>query len=324
LLGGNDGHNLVIPLDQYGSYAASRRELALPSSGLLQAHDEGSGSLIGFHPSMAHVRALFDAGKLAVVANVGSRSREYNHHEISDLSYLRGGFLTARWAERMVGSATITGFASVNQHSSLTLSGRGLAERQTDILGQSNSSNSAYKTSFPETCLGRQLARIACLMASGVTKGVRQRVFFAAQGGYDTHSNQLARQATQLAELSEAIDAFHAATVEMGVSRQVTIYTDSDFGRTLKPNKLGGSDHGWGAHQLVIGGSVVGGRVYGSFPDLRLGSTRDVTSTGVWRPETGKDQHAATIAAWAGASDADLEQAFPNLESRQPTLTFRA
>ena len=47
------------------------------------------------------------------------------------------------------------------------------------------------------------------------------------------------------------------------------------------PNKTGGSLHAWGGHQLVLGGSVLGGRIYGKFPSLEvhLGNMpRDVVS----------------------------------------------
>src|SRR5437764_14804282 len=84
---------------------------------------------------------------------------------------------------------------------------------------------------------------------------LRRQIFFCSVGGYDTHGDQLTGQANLLTELSQALNAFYAATVEMAVSQQVTTFTASDFGRTYPTNGTG-SDHGWGSHQLVLGGAV--------------------------------------------------------------------
>ena len=54
-----------------------------------------------------------------------------------------------------------------------------------------------------------------------------------ALDGFDPHSNQLAQQRTLFATL----DAFYRATTELGVERQVTTCTLSDFGRTSPPTR---------------------------------------------------------------------------------------
>jgi uncharacterized protein (DUF1501 family) len=293
---------MIVPIDQYSSYAESRRELAIPAARLLRGQDLSTGTVVGFHPAMANVRSLFESGKLAVVAGVGSGRREATHGEVSGLVYLPEGYLTTDWAQRTSPSTVISGFVSNNRRSSLTLSGCGITARHSEVLKESCVSDTRFRTLFPATTLGRQLFQVACMLKSGATRGIRNRVFFAIQGGYDTHSNQLARQTVQLTELSESMAAFYAATREIGMADKVTTYTDSDFGRTLKSNKTGGSDHGWGSHQLVMGGAVAGGRVYGQFPDLRLGKAHDATGTGVWRPEISRERHATAIAAWSGAS----------------------
>ena len=320
LLGGNDGNNMVIPIDQYQRYTAIRGELAISGSALLLARN---GTQIAFHPSMPHVRSLFDSGSLAVVANVGSRSREFGHQDVSNLSYLRNGFLAPAWTSRIKALSSISGLPGTlpSDHSRagapscVTLSGEGAIEKHPEISKHLLAKE--CPATFPATSLGRQLSQIASLLSSGVTTGIRQRVFFAMQAGYDTHSNQLPRQAVLFAELSEALQAFHAAAVDLGISRQVVTYTDSEFGRTLKPNRTGGSEHGWGSHQLVMGGSVAGGVVYGSFADLD-------SPCGVSHPGFTKDRHAATITAWAGASRAELNAAFPALEAHRPTVAFTA
>ena len=73
LFGGNDAHNMIVPLDaRYATYAANRGPLAIPQADL-QANavtDPVQGSF-GLHPRMTQTRSLFNAGKLAVVSNVG-------------------------------------------------------------------------------------------------------------------------------------------------------------------------------------------------------------------------------------------------------------
>ena len=63
----------------------------------------------------------------------------------------------------------------------------------------------------------------------------------------------------------------------------VTLYTASDFARTLTSNGAG-SDHAWGGNAFVLGGGVNGGRVYGSYPDVALTGPNVVTSRGITLP----------------------------------------
>ncbi|MEZ5420925.1 MAG: DUF1501 domain-containing protein [Vicinamibacterales bacterium] len=81
----------------------------------------------------------------------------------------------------------------------------------------------------------------------------RPVVFFCSMGGFDTHTSQDGTYTGLLNELSGALSAFYDATVEVGLSQQITAFTQSEFGRTLQPNGSG-SDHAWGGHQLVVGG----------------------------------------------------------------------
>src|SRR2546421_1015014 len=109
----------------------------------------------------------------------------------------------------------------------------------------------AFQTVFPSSSLGSQLSMIAKLIAARTNLAMKRQIFFCSVGGYDTHGDQLAGQANLLTELSQGLNAFYAATVELGVSQQVTTFTASDFGRTY-PTNGSGSDHGWGSHQFVL------------------------------------------------------------------------
>ncbi len=171
----------------------------------------------------------------------------------------------------------------------------------------------AVNTVFPDTGLGSQLRMVARLIAARNALGLKKQCFFCAIGGFDTHGDdQLYRQQELLGEISAAVSAFYAATVELGVANQVTTFSASDFSRTYASNGKG-SDHGWGAHHFVLGGAVRGGRLYGRFPELTLGGPDDTDSQGNWIPSTASEVYAATLARWFGADTTMLAQVFPRL-----------
>lgn len=189
-------------------------------------------------------------------------------------------------------------------------------------------------TVFPNSNLGNQLKQVAKIMKlnqSAPQLGLNRQIFFCSIGGFDTHQNELSAHATLYAQLSAAMTAFYAATVELGIPGRVTTFTLSDFGRTLAPSGTGatvGSDHAWGNHHFVMGGSVKGTDFYGVagpngsvFPDLTLGASNalDADTRGRWIPTVAVDQYGATLAQWFGVSPLDAQTIFPLLSRFAPT-----
>jgi uncharacterized protein (DUF1501 family) len=172
---------------------------------------------------------------------------------------------------------------------------------------------STLQTVFPNSSIGRQLSQIARVIRVRGALALNRQMFFCSQGGYDTHSNQIADQNNLLGQLDAALKAFYDATVELGISSDVTTFVVSDFGRALKPASGAGSDHGWASHLFVLGGSVLGGDVYGRLPQLALSGPEDSSSSGRWIPSTSIDQYGATMASWFGVPAGDLPSVFPNL-----------
>jgi uncharacterized protein (DUF1501 family) len=169
-------------------------------------------------------------------------------------------------------------------------------------------------TPFPTNSdLSDQLLMIAKIIAVRQALGMRRQIFFCSVDGYDTHGDELLRQAPLLAELSQCMNAFYQATKELGISDRVTLFTASDFGRTFEANSTG-SDHAWGSHAFVLGGSVAGGNFYGTYPTLTLGGPDDLDKDGRWVPTTAVDQYSATLAQWYGVSSpTDLATVLPNI-----------
>jgi uncharacterized protein (DUF1501 family) len=162
---------------------------------------------------------------------------------------------------------------------------------------------------------------------------MKRQIFFTQIGGFDTHSAEINGQINLLSQVSQAINAFYLATVELGVQDKVVTFTMSDFGRTFQPAGSGvntvGTDHAWGNNQLIVGGQVLGHTFYGTYPTLRLGGPDDTdggsSPRGRWIPTTSVEQYAATLANWYGLSSADLPAVFPLIgRFSTPNLGFLA
>lgn len=170
----------------------------------------------------------------------------------------------------------------------------------------------ALATSFPaDNGLAAQLRMVARSIASRNALGVKRQVFFVSLGGFDHHAGLNSGHPSLIKQVADAMDAFYRATIELGVQDQVVTFTASDFGRALASNG-DGSDHGWGAHHLVLGGAVKGGKVYGQFPTVAIGTDTDA-GQGRLIPTTAVDQYAGTFASFVGLSAGQRADVLPNI-----------
>jgi uncharacterized protein (DUF1501 family) len=205
----------------------------------------------------------------------------------------------------------------------------------------SATANDAYWTTpFPATSIGNQMKMIARLIqARGPAQfDMKRQTFFCSIGGFDTHTAQARITAgtgvggddvtnttgahySLLFQVSEAMFAFQRAMVQLGVDNDVTTFTASDFSRTF-PNNSQGSDHGWGANHVMVGGAVDGGKIFGKLPTFAINGPDD-TGTGRWIPTLAVDQHSATLAKWFGVDTSEMSNLFPNLSRfSTPDLGF--
>ena len=398
MFGGNDGNNMVVPLDNapYNQYRALRTNLALGQAALLPiAPTNTGGATYGLHPGMAGMQGLFMQGRAAVIANVGplavpTTKAQWNARSVPLPDNLfshsdqqaqwqsaivdappRNGW-GGRMMERLLAADAVNrgygvlsvaggnvwetgevnlaaykvsssgnfGFNFYNPAGTDPLSvaiSQTLGESRShlldkawlEVMGRSIENQrvltaalgaSTLTTAFPATGLGRQLKMIARLIAARAQLGLPRQCFFCSIGGFDTHGDdQLQRQNELLGEISAAVAAFYAATEELLMQNNVTLFTASDFGRTGQSNGQG-SDHGWGSHHFVVGGAVKGNQMYGNFPTMVLGGPEEI-GNGNWVPGTSVDQMGATLGKWFGVGSA-LNEVFPRLPNFNPDLGF--
>jgi uncharacterized protein (DUF1501 family) len=238
---------------------------------------------------------------------------------------LLSGFGTA--ADEQARLTAMNYLRSIDGASPLVRAAQNVTQQALNIANGFNV-DPVLNTVFPNTTLGNQLKQVAKLIKFNLTSAVpalTRQIFFCSLGGFDTHQGQVNTQSTLLAQVGQAMRAFYDATVELQIAPQVTTFTLSDFGRTLQPAGSAGtvgSDHAWGNHHLVMGGSVNGADFYGMpgyngtvFPTLLLGGPDDTDTRGRWIPTTSVDQYAATLARWFGVEEASIDVVFPQLRN---------
>jgi len=116
---------------------------------------------------------------------------------------------------------------------------------------------------YPASQLGTSLKLVAKLIGGGLPT----RIYYASQGGYDTHTNQLATQQRLLGDLGDSMKAFVDDLKAQGNMQRVLVMTFSEFGRRVSDNANGGTDHGAAAPLFIVGNKVNAG-LLGTYPSL--------------------------------------------------------
>ena len=219
----------------------------------------------GFHPNLPGLRDLYNQNALAVVANTGrfapgrdtAGSGTDNTGEMQ-VRFVPGGYLAIPWAAAGAGDSGQQGVLTLPHGVTLAAPGADPAGR---AAWWTPSAATPTQEGFANTRLGEQLSTVLAALKAGAFS---RQAFLVQMSGFETKQDELRRQADLFAELDSALVMFYKAVSDLGMAESVTVYTDTEFNRTLTPNKTGGSLHAWGGHQLVLGGSVLGGRIYGS------------------------------------------------------------
>ena len=154
---------------------------------------------------------------------------------------------------------------------------------------------------YPRSPFGQSLLQIAQLIKADI--GLE--VAFADRSGWDTHANQGSSRgqlANQLQDFSQAIAALYQDLGDR--MSNIVILTMTEFGRTIRQNGSGGTDHGHASCLFALGGPVKGGKVYGKWPGLapeQLNEGRDLALTTDFR-----DVFSEVAARHMGATNLNL------------------
>ena len=102
-------------------------------------------------------------------------------------------------------------------------------------------------------------------------------------GSWDMHNGLVNEFSTRTTEFSQAISAFWKDMVDY--QSKITLVTMTEFGRRLTENASLGTDHGSASGMLVLGGNVIGGKLYGTWPGLAANqlTSGDLTVTTDYR-----------------------------------------
>jgi len=168
-----------------------------------------------------------------------------------------------------------------------------------------------FQTAFTDNYLSRSFQMAANTIAAHEDLGMKRQIIFIDMGGFDNHDEVLNAQSGLLSELDTALGEFQDALEEVGLANQVTTFSLSEFSRTLTSNG-NGTDHAWGGNVMVLGGDVIGKRIFGDYPSLALESSVELGS-GVILPQLSADQYFAELALWFGVNPSDLSLIFPTL-----------
>lgn len=318
LRGGADALNIVVPHGD-DDYYRLRGSLGLQAD----AYTDLDG-FFGLNNAFSPLLPLYEQGKAAFIHAAGSHDATRSHfvaQPIMDSGFGPGGWLQrALAAENLdtpvsgvsIGSRTSDGLAGpfggiavktidnyVRDAQDLSSARPALealyasAEQDLEkgaVLGafasidQVAGVNPAPDVAYPNNkSVSLDLQQAAALIKADI--GVR--CVAVNYGGWDHHSNEIARMQTTGGTLTAALAAFWA---DLGQHQdRVIVVVNSEFGRTAKQNGSGGTDHGHGGHMMIIGGSLEnagGGKVHlagGSWPglsdnDLYLGRYQPVTA----------------------------------------------
>ncbi len=127
-------------------------------------------------------------------------------------------------------------------------------------------------TNTPTPPVNNSLYEQLKIVAKLINGGLKSKVYLVSTSGYDTHANQVnagatttGSHATTLARLSAAIGGFNDLLKANSIQDRVLGMTISEFGRRIKSNGSGGTDHGAAAPMFLFGSKVISG-VIGATP----------------------------------------------------------
>lgn len=302
--GAADGLNTVIPYAE-PAYARLRGALAV---------DVAAGSKLdgtfALHPSLVRLRELYGAGQASVFHAVASPYRDRSHFDGQNVLETGGRApyeLKDGWLNRLLGLLPRSGKPAIALSPAVPMALRGAIEvttyaasalpqadedlmlRVEQLYAKDAQLHALWSSALDARGMVGEVqgserrqdpAALGRMAAGFLARGDGPRIARIETNGWDTHSGQNARLASQL----KGLDGLMAGLQEgLGATwSQTVILVATEFGRTAAANGTGGTDHGTGAAALLVGGAVDGGRVITDWPGLKpadLHEARDLEPT---------------------------------------------
>lgn len=316
--GAADGLNTVIPYAD-PAYGRLRGALAIDAASTLKL--DGSFAL---HPALSTLHQLYGAGQASFFHAVASPYRDRSHFDGQNVLETGGRApyqLKDGWMNRLLSLLPRRGKDAIAFSPAVPLALRGAVDVATyapSLLPQAHDElmsrvelmyaqdaqlhalwSSALEARDMAAGMGsggnRQEPGAVGKMAPGfLARADGPRLAMIETSGWDTHSGQSARLATQLKGLDSMVAGLRDG---LGAAwSQTVVLAATEFGRTVAANGTGGTDHGTGSAALLLGGAVQGGRVVANWPGL--GPT-DLLEGRDLRPTLGLDGLIASACAQA-------------------------
>jgi uncharacterized protein (DUF1501 family) len=299
LYGGNDGINTVIPYAD-NAYHDLRPQLAYAPGEVLHLDDQ-----LGLNPALKGLEQVWKDRKLAIVRGVSYPQPDHSHFRSMDIWQTASPAepVSTGWIGRWLDATGTDPLRAVNVGSTLpplavgekstaaalsTSKEMAAAERFADAMDAlgvddpgdtpamaavceayraTRTTDSTFRSIKPSGEKPRSLAGQLDMVAAAVKAAVPTRVYSVQLGGFDTHIVERGIQQPLLQKLDQAVTPFLKQMAGDKYGKNVVLMAYSEFGRRVKANGAGGTDHGTAGPVFVAGGPVKGG-FYGEEPSL--------------------------------------------------------
>ena len=301
--GAADGLNIVAPTGD-PAYAGLRRDFApdLASGAKLD-------SFFTLHPALAETAKMYAERQALFVHAVASPYRDRSHFDGQNVLET-GGSAAYRvrdgWMNRLLGLVPPDEGKALALSSTVPMALRGSREVSSYAISQLPSPSddllsrvsalyepdqqlhalwtaamdTRMKAGGPMQAGGGQKGAATGALAAKMLLGEGARIAMIETNGWDTHSGQRGRLNTQLKDLDQTVAALKAGLGPEWSNTLIVLATE--FGRTVRPNGTGGTDHGQASVAMLLGGAVAGGKVIADWPglaDANLYEGRDLKPT---------------------------------------------
>lgn len=256
-------------------------------------------SMFALHPSLANIAGLYAAKQALFIHAVASPYRDRSHFDGQNVLETGGAAAYSvkdGWLNRLLTLLPRPGARAIAIAATVPMALRGrvevgsyapsaLPDASDDLLARVSmlyandpQLHAAWEQATATRMLagdmtgdnGRNAAATGALAARLLGAEGGARIAMIETGGWDTHAQQRGRLAAQLRGLDGLVGALRDGLGPLWANTMVVVATE--FGRTVRINGTGGTDHGTGSMAMLLGGAVAGGRVIADWPGLATGA----------------------------------------------------